>query len=240
MKYNLKSIIVSLVVIIIGGSLIYCDIYEFKTSSRVWINVGCSLIASGLVILLNVLLVEHKTINPLDEWGIEKIYETRAEKNKDTDPKLDNNPKQLDAVAFGLKSFRNKYTHSIETCLKNGIEIRILTMHPDNKFVTERAKEENEVEDQIKKSIQDLISWANNLNNKNYDGKIAIKGYNCMTLDFYWRVDNELYIGPYWYHMDSQQTITYKFVKGKKGFNIYSNYFENLWNNTDFEILTKN
>ena len=58
-----------------------------------------------------------------------------------------------------------------------------------------------------------------------------------MTLDFYWRIDNELYIGPYWYGISSQQTITYKFCEGGIGFKQYSNYFEELWNNNE---LTEN
>ena len=57
-----------------------------------------------------------------------------------------------------------------------------------------------------------------------------------MTLDFYWRVDNVLYIGPYWYGVDSQQTITYKFVDGGKGFTQYTEYFESLWESD--EIMT--
>ena len=66
------------------------------------------------------------------------------------------------------------------------------------------------------------------LNTHKSSGHIKVKGYKCMTLDFYWRVDNEIYIGPYWYHIGSQQTITCKFLKGKKGFDIYENYFESL------------
>jgi len=61
-----------------------------------------------------------------------------------------------------------------------------------------------------------------------------------MTLDFYWRVDDELYVGPYWYHVGSQQTITYKFTSGKKGFKLYEKYFEDLWNDEENNIkLTK-
>lgn len=57
-----------------------------------------------------------------------------------------------------------------------------------------------------------------------------------MTIDFYWRIDDILYTGPYWYGTASQQTVTYKFKKGGRGFVLYSNYFEDLWNNT---TLTK-
>ena len=56
-----------------------------------------------------------------------------------------------------------------------------------------------------------------------------------MTLDFYWRADNDVYVGPYWYGLGSQRTISYKFEDGK-GFEMYSDYFDKLWNNS--ELLT--
>ena len=67
-----------------------------------------------------------------------------------------------------------------------------------------------------------------------------MRGYSTMTLDFYWRVDDYLYVGPYWYGVESQQTITYKFLDGGKGFTQYSDYFEELWNNDGLcKTLTK-
>ena len=112
-------------------------------------------------------------------------------------------------------------------------------MNPEaeNPFLIQREKEENELEGQIRKSILDLVDWANKLNGKRYKGKIVIKGYKCMTLDFYWRVDDEIYIGPYWYGIGSQQTITYKFIAGKQGFEVYAEYFERLWENEENTVL---
>ena len=61
-----------------------------------------------------------------------------------------------------------------------------------------------------------------------------------MTLDFYWRVDDEIYIGPYWYKFSSQNTITYKFVSGKQGFDMYADYFEQLWDDEENDkVLTR-
>lgn len=59
-KYNLKSIIVGLVIMIIGIILIPIDLFWTKTNQNLWISVGCSLIASGIVILMTALLVEKK------------------------------------------------------------------------------------------------------------------------------------------------------------------------------------
>ncbi len=232
-KYNLKSIIVSLVVSVIGIVIIPLDFYLLKSTINLGISIGCSLISSSVVAILTTVFVEKQHPNPLDEWKIDKIYSTRAEKNAESDPKLKKVKDHLDVVAFGLKSFRSKQSKTVETLLRNGVNIRIITMNPDSPFVTQRETEEQEQPGQIQNTIYQLIEWADKLNTEKYKGKIIIKAYSCMTLDFYWRMDDELYVGPYWYGISSQQTITYKFIKGGRGFDHYTDYFDSLWDNID-------
>lgn len=237
MKYNLKSIIVGLLVTLMGGALIISDIFWWNTASMVWISIGCSLIASALVILLNTFLVDASKYNPLDDWKLNRIAFTRAEINNDCGAELRRAKYQVDIVAFGLQSFRNKQTSEIENYLKKGVNFRILTMNPKSEFVLARETEEDDTN--IKNSIEKLIEWANQLNNKQFKGRIIVKGYSCMTLDFYWRIDDIIYVGPYLYGYDSQQTITYKFIEGGNGYKLYTEYFEKLWEEKALsEVLT--
>lgn len=236
MKFNLKAIIAGLVFMLIGILLVLTEVFWLPTDKSIWLNVGCSLIASSLVVLLTTLLVDGEKYDPLQKWGISKIYRTRAEKNADSDPYLAKSKYKVDAVAFGLSSFRSKYSDKVEKCLKRGVDFRFLVMNPDGDFIHPRESEEGEVNGNIQKSINDLIEWADNLNKKKYKGSITIKAYNCMTLDFYWRVDDTIYIGPYWYGFKSADTITYRFDRGGEGFDLYSSYFEKLW---DDAILSK-
>ena len=241
-NYNYKSIIAGLVVIIVGGALVYCGRFRWTSEQSLLIGIGCSLLASGLVILLQALFVDAQTISCAEEWGLSKIYYTRAEKNADTDGKLLDTKEKIDIVAFGIKSFRDRYNRDVQTIVNRGVNIRILTMNPseDNCFLKQRELEEHETEGQILNSINDLIHWADDINRQaksKKSGSITIKGYKCMTLDFYWRADDELYIGPYWYGRGSQQTITYKFVKGKKGFELYTGYFDELWEDSNNTVL---
>lgn len=167
-------------------------------------------------------------------WNLEKIFKTRAEKNVESDPKLESHKiKQLDGIAFGLSSFRSARESDVLQCLNNGMNMRLLIMDPNSDFVKQRAIEENEHPDSISTSINKLVVWSENLNSLSSAGKIQIKFYNAMTLDFYWRMDDELYVGPYLYNIVSQQTITYKFANGGKGFEVYTDYFESLWNNNN-------
>lgn len=238
-KYNWKSIVAGLVASLGGIIFILADLFRWKTTQNLWISIGCSLIASGLVIILTAVFVERVPFNPLDEWKIKIITSTRAEMNKDCEMEFERVKRQIDIVAFGLHSFRMGQTENqIFAHLRKGVNFRILTMDPNSKFITERERAEEQAN--IKNSIENLIEWADQLNAKGARGKIVIKGYDTMTLDFYWRSDNVLYIGPYWYGYDSQQTITYKFVKGGKGFRLYTDYFERLWNDKHLsKSLTK-
>lgn len=233
MKYifNPMAVIAGLIFFLVGLFLAFMDAFVWHSPTAIVSNIGCSLVASAVVALVTAFLVDRRKENPLEEWKITKIYSTRAEKNADSDPELDKARYQVDAVAFGLSNFRSKYGNKVESCLKRGVNFRILTMNPESEFVAHRESEENTAPNQIKKSIEDLVAWADKLNTKNYKGKIIVKGYNCMTLDFYWRVDGEVFIGPYWYGQPSNQTITYAFTDGGKGFQQYSNYFDGLWDN---------
>lgn len=58
-----------------------------------------------------------------------------------------------------------------------------------------------------------------------------------MTLEFYWRLGDTVYVGPYMYGKASQATITYKYDAGGEGFKMYTRYFDDLWNDNN---LTEN
>lgn len=230
---NLKSAIIGCAILVAGIALILLDLFIVESKQNLWISIGCSLIASAVVIIVNAIFLERRTKNPLDEWGIEEIFRTRAEKNIESHKLLPKTKNNIDVIAFGLKSFRDSQDKTITTLLKKGVQIRILTMNPDSDFVRQREIEEEEAEGQIAHTIQQLIEWAVSKNKLGYKGRIEVKGYNCMTLDFYWRMDNVIYVGPYWYGVGSQQTVTYKFSANHEGYELFSDYFEDLWNNKE-------
>lgn len=238
--YNWKSLFAGIVIILVGVVLCIVSPHTTAPWNAACVSIGCSLIASGLVILMHDFFIERKKVSELDEWKVEKIYSTRAERNAEADPVIDKARYQIDGIAFGLSTFRNMYGKKFEHCLKKGVQIRLLTMDPESRFLPFREAEEKAGPGGIKETITDLISWANSLNQKNTKGKIIIKGYQSMTLDYYWRVDDELYVGPYWYGYKSSDTITYKFSAGGRGFQHYSDYFDKLWEDNDLcRVLTK-
>jgi len=186
--------------------------------------------------LLNELTQEKEHRNIIDNWGLSYIFRSRAEKNADSDYKFATEQiRQLDCIAFGLRSFRENHTPDVRKCLCDEMRARFLVMNPNGEFIKQREIEENETVGKMSKSINDLVEWGRKLKRET-NGNIAIKFYNSMTLDFYWRMDDTLYVGPYLYGRNSQQTLTQKFQKnlgenqGNLGFQTYTDYFESLWN----------
>lgn len=236
---NFKERWIEAVIFAIGLATIICGwcLSAFEMWKNVLVSIGCSMVASAVISFVYNSYNEKE--NVLKSWGVDKVYKTRTEKSKDSDPKLTKAKEHLDIVAFGLKSFRSGHRNEMLQCLKNGVNVRIITMDPDSEFAICRANEENETLEQISHSIRDLFEWSRELNAEaktlsKKPGQIRIMKYNCMTLDFYWRCDDELYFGPYLLNKDSQQTITFRAVKGGKLFEMYTDYFEELWKNERF------
>lgn len=176
---------------------------------------------------------KDNTINNV--WGLKEIFETRQKMNIRLNEIWDNLSDNLDIIAFGLKSFRDAQSDSIKEKVKDGLKIRILTINPFSSFVKQRERDENEMTGSIKKTILDLEKWMTTLKGiSNNKENIQLKFYNSLPIDFYWRQDDKLYTGPYLYGIGSQQTITFEYQKGTKGYQFYHNYFENLWNNDTF------
>ena len=214
-------------VIIVSIIIIGCDWLWWKTEAFVFVGIGCSLVASSSFVILENIARKKQT---LDEWNIQAIYPERSYMNADADLSLKNAHKSVDVIAMGLKSFREQQTKRTKKLLNKGVNFRIITMDPNSGFAKQRDKEEGHQEGEISKSINDLIAWAKTMNSSSGRGKIQVKAYSCMTLDFYWRNDNNIYVGPYLYGYASQRTISYKFIKPGKGFSFYEEYFDKIWN----------
>ena len=231
----LNFLIISLGIIFCLIAFILSVIKGYDAISTIFYSVGASLIASSIVALLTSMYIYKKNkIKELSEyWGLAGLYETRQKMNIECDIYLEDMRDVLHIIAFGLRSFRDSKKQLIETKVKKGLEIKILTMNPESDFLKQREKDEKKAEGSIKYEILQLQKWIEELKNISPNPeKIELKFYNAATLDFYFRIDNHLFIGPYLYGKDSQQTFSLEF-DDKAGFKYYSDYFADLWNDKD-------
>ena len=87
--YNWKSLFAGLAIVVVGIGLCIWSAYADAPWNGILLSIGCSLIASGLVILMHDFFIERKVVSELDEWKVEKIYSTRSERNVEADPNID-------------------------------------------------------------------------------------------------------------------------------------------------------
>lgn len=232
---NANATLINIIVFGLGIMLILIAIVSDSNENiaQICLSIGTSLIASSIVVFLSsrYLVNQNKITEIIKEWKMTGIFETRADMNKSSNFYLEYNKNNLDIIAFGLKSFRDNKKEIIKEKISRGMRIRILTLSPNSEFVKEREKVEKEVEGQIKNTI---IQVEGLQQNQLYEGQVQIRYYDSIPIDFYFGLDEVVFVGPYMYGIQSQQTISYEFKRGGAGFNYYSEYFNKLWDNNEF------
>jgi hypothetical protein len=207
----------------------------YTTVQNVIISVGCSIIASAMITFVTTLYLndDKEARRVIDNWGLRNI-EIRSILNVEINKKLESMTDGMDIIAFGMKNFLAAQGRLLEQKVSQGCTIRILTMDPNSEYIKQREKEEKEPSGQIKQSIEDLIEWANKINQKNIKGSIIIKTYDSLPQSMYQRVDKYVYVGPLHFNKPSQQTIAYEYKPNSRGAEYYTAYFTSLWENKKF------
>lgn len=236
---QINATLINQIIFWIGLGVVFIGLFIQQSDWRnICISVGCSLIASSIVsYLTSKYLIRINTVkNIIEHWGLVTIYETRQEMNRKSDEIFPSLEKHLDIIAWGLKSFRDSSKgRMIEDKIKQGLKVRIIAPHPDSKFVVQREHDEKEIPGQIRKTIIHLGEWVNNLKKSaHHESDVQIRYYESLPEDFFFRMDDHVFIGPYRYGISSQQTISYEFKGPSNGFRNYVDYFERVWGDESF------
>lgn len=221
--------LVEFIIALIGLVLILVDSLKLKIGALS--GIGTSLLASSIVVFLTDFLLGED--DEISKWGLVKVYSTRGEMNHSCDKFLQR-AKRVDAIAFGMRSWRSSQKQAIERILKQGGNIRIITMHPENEYIKAQEKDENATNGEIKNSITSLLKWADALNAKNYPGKVYVRCHMHLPQDFMFLMDNRVFTGPYVYGKPSQQTVSFEYKSTGDAYEYYSRHFEDLWSNSEF------
>ena len=206
-----------------------------EKASTILISVGASLIASSIVAFLSSIYIQkYRRAKEISEiWGIRSIEEKRTIMNTRIDECTSKAKKHYDIMAFGLKSLRDGNAKGINDLLKRGASIRILSVNPACEALNDRDIQKKKKKGQTAHTIRQLIEWVEDLK-KTYPSQIEIKLANHLPSEFYCRVDNSIFVGPYQYGKDSQQLITMEFKSPGKAFAYYEDYFDSLWRDKDY------
>ena len=225
---------INLVIALLGVILILVGVLFVKhqSLSTVTISVGASLLASSVVAFLSSIYIQkYRRAKEISEiWGISSIESKRTLMNVRIDECTASATRNYDIMAFGLKSLRDGNPDGVMAFLGRGGTIRILSVSPDCPALNDCDVQEGKAAGSTALSIRQLKDWADALNEK-YPGRVLLRFGQYLPSEFYCRVDDSIFVGPYQFGKESQQVITLEFRNPGKAFSYYEAYFESLWNN---------
>jgi hypothetical protein len=199
-----------------------------------WTAVGTSLIATGaagavIYIYLARTQSTRDMVELLSTAGLETIYDRRAAQiRSEYAVRLNKATSNIDILGFGLKDFRRDYIAELGA-LSARAEVRILLLDPKSPLAKMRDREEGQSEGTIRGEIEEFLNQYRQHYAANPPTKLHVRLYTCLPLVNVFRIDNDLFWGPYFAGRASGNTITIRVKRGGQIYDQLLDHFDEVW-----------
>jgi hypothetical protein len=222
---------------------IFLTIVAAQSNYReVLLGIGGSLIASGIAgeILFLYIAFSQDAKERLDlirVAGLQRIFATRSISIRDEYHSRLRGAKEVDIIGFGLSSFREDYGNKFHE-LASHTAFRILLLDPDfpspdSSFASIRDREEGNNQGDIKRDVEafeNIVRSSENLDRANFQ----VRRLRALPSINVFRVDDEIFWGPYLIANQSRNMPTLLVRKGGFLYDSIKGHFEQLWTNDKF------
>jgi hypothetical protein len=206
----------------------------------IWLSVGASIIAAGitgLVVFVYMLLAQtaKESLDIIYRFGIVNAYEGRSVMIKsEYDNRLNYMHERIDIMGFGLKALREDYLDQFSQW-KQRVKIRILLIDPcfpsdEHCYANQRDYEERDTHGTIKQQVQQFIQDTKEIRGIQIGHTFEIRLYRCLPAVNIFRIDDELFWGPYLIKQPSRNSPTFLVRRGGLLFDRLVDHFEHIWN----------
>jgi hypothetical protein len=221
---NLVIFLLAFLFILIG--------YNPKNTGResaIYMSIGTSIMAAGIVILLELWkdLSKNKILerinNVILEGGVDNVFSKRDLDKYDC--LIKNLTNSLDITGYSLNAFFESYADLIIDKLQKlpSVSIRIIVVDPDSEFSKHRALLEGKSYESVKNSIQRLKQTFGVCES------IQLRMIASPLTTMIFRIDDIMFVGPHFYKRPSKSTLTFELNKNGWLFEEYEKEFEKLW-----------
>lgn len=234
LKQKSLYLAINILIFLVGYIFISRGICINKTSAltaSIYISFGASLLASALIILLDLWKefskdkIFDKITNIIVEGGVVKIYKKRdIDKYDKLIQKLENN---LDICGYSLNAFYESYYDILKLKIRKNksLQVRILFVNPKTEFSKHRAAlEGHTIEGVYENSFQRLLDGF-----KECSDNVNIKIIDAPLTTMIFRLDNTMFIGPHLHRKTSKSTVTYELDSKGWLYEEYLNEFNTMW-----------
>lgn len=224
-------LLLNVVVAILGLLLI-------RTGNDVAGAVGASLVAAGIagwVLYVWVLVNQEQArrLEVLARMGLVDAFPGRSTRIKEQyDQRLAGARQVIDIMGFGLRQLREDYRNDFARWAKHA-RVRILVIDPGvpagaRSNALQRDFEEDNPPGSIAQDVTEFLQQTTQLRAAN-PGRFQVRLYTALPSINVFRVDDELFWGPYLVGTQSRNTPTFLVGRGGVLFDRLAEHFERLW-----------
>lgn len=218
---------------VIGTIFIFwgIDVHEDIIKNTILVSVGTSLIAGGITTVLDLFRntekgqVFEKADALILEAGVDNIYNKRDLDEYDQIVKRAKN--SIDVMGYSLRGFYQSYKDILTEKANKDYDFKVRILLVDADTASSEWRERNEdgkVRGIYKESIEVIKTGFRNIPN------IEIRVIDIPLGHMIYRIDNVMYVGPYFYKKNSKSTNTLKLSKEGWLFKEYQYEFDRMWN----------
>ncbi|KQC33497.1 hypothetical protein AAU57_09355 [Nonlabens sp. YIK11] len=234
-KYLLNKkvyLLINLIILFVGYMLIEKGVELIKedpTKSNILVSIGTSVIATGIVVFLDlwktvsISKLMERIKNIINEGGLNLLYKKRdIDRYDDLIKDLDTS---LDICGYSLGGFFDSNSVILREKLTNkNIKVRALFVDYNSESAKIRAQIEGKSIDLFRTRFETFKNYFDQVSG------IEIRIIQIPLSSMIYRIDNTMFVGPHFYKRQSKSTLTMELKKGKWMFDEYQNEFERMWN----------
>jgi hypothetical protein len=171
----------------------------------------------------------------LTRFGFVKVFDSRAVTiRSEYDERVAKARNQIDILGFGLRSLREDYRDQFSEWKKRA-NVRVLIIDPEfpssrNSYAKQRDREERASEGTIEADVKAFLLEKDQLDHIESKHSFEVRLYTCLPAVNIFRIDDELFWGPYLMSEPSRNAPTFLVRRGGILFERFVVHFEHIWN----------
>lgn len=229
----------NIIILIIGYFLIHKGLLETdKNNATIFISIGTSLIATSIVLFLDLWRifakdnVLKKVNSIIFDAGVNDIFKKR--KLDKYDSLILDVKDEICISGYSLSGFYESYKDILIDKLNNSssLKIKILIVDPSSEFSRDRERLEGNATGIFLNNINKLNETFSVFDN------VEIKSMKTPLTTMIYKIDDVLFIGPHFYKTSSASTPTMELSRSGWMYDAYMSEFYRMWDDSNTLTLS--
>jgi hypothetical protein len=218
--------------------LLLVGTYLTQLKGPVWVGCGSSLIAAaitGWVVFIYIFLSQRRSelLDLIAVFGLKGAFDGRSVSiREEYDSRLKRATKAIDVLGFGQRSLREDHSAEFASWSQRAV-VRILLIDPEfpakrSLYADQRDTEEGDPPKRISRDVRAFIDASRAVIAEG-GTRFQVRLYTCLPSINVFRIDDELFWGPYLIGQPSRNSPT--FLVGDDGilFRKITEHFDKIW-----------